>query len=139
MFVDPDFQFIEENIVSTTINTTGAGDHIPEVDRHIQVIKEQMQAHHANLHFPIFTRRMAIEIAKHIVMFLNATPPMSGLSETYIPHTIMTGKSLDWNKSCKLQFGAYAQVHEERNVTNTLEDRTQGEIYLGPTGYLQGT
>ena len=51
----------------------------------------------------------------------------------------MTGKALDWKKSRKLQFGAYAQVHEDRNVTNTLEERTQGEIHLGPTGNLQGT
>ena len=51
----------------------------------------------------------------------------------------MTGKKLDWKKSCKLHFGAYAQVREDRNVTNTLEERTQGAIYLGPTGNLQGT
>ena len=51
----------------------------------------------------------------------------------------MTGKALDWKKICKLHFGAYAQVHEERNVKNTLEERTQGAICLGPTGNLQGT
>ena len=51
----------------------------------------------------------------------------------------MTGKTLDWKKSCKLHFDAYAQVHEDRNVTNTLEERTQGAICLGPTGNLQGT
>ena len=42
-------------------------------------------------------------------------------------------------ESCKLHFGAYAQVHKDRNVTNTLEERTQGAISLGPTGNLQGT
>ena len=40
----------------------------------------------------------------------------------------MTGKSLDWEKICKLHFGAYTQVHKDRNVTNPLEERTQGEI-----------
>ena len=45
----------------------------------------------------------------------------------------MKGKALDWNKSCKLHFGAYAQVYK------TLEKRTQGAICLGPTGNLQGT
>ena len=72
-------------------------------------------------------------------MFLNALPPKSGLSKTYIPRTIMIGKSLDRKKSCKLHFGAYTQVHENRNVTNMLEERTQGAIYLGLTGNLQGT
>ena len=50
----------------------------------------------------------------------------------------MTGKALDWEKICKPHFRAYAQVHKYRNVTNTLEERTQGAIFLGPTGNLQG-
>ena len=82
---------------------------------------------------------MTIELAKHAVVFLNAFPPNSGLSKTYSPLTIMTGKSLDWKKSFKLHFGSYAQVHEDKNVTNTLEDRTQGAICLGPTGNIQVT
>ena len=115
-------------MVITTLNTTRARDHAPEVERQIQVIKERMRAHHANMPFYSFTRRMTIELAKHVVMFLNALPPKSGLSKTYSPCKIMTGKKLDWKKSCKLHFGAYAQVHEDRNVTNTLEERTQGAI-----------
>ena len=98
-----------------------------------------MRAHDANLPLPIFMRRMTIELAKHVVMFLNDFPPKSGLSKTYSPRIIMTGKALDWKNSCKLNFGAYAQVHEDRNVTNTLEERTQEAICLGPTGNLQGT
>ena len=56
MFVDPKFQFLEENIFSTTLNKTRARDHVPEVERHIQVIKDQMRAHHSNLLFASFTR-----------------------------------------------------------------------------------
>ena len=78
--------------------------------------------------FPSFTIRMNIDLAKHVVLFLNAFPPKSGLSKIYSPHTIMTDKTLDWKKSCKLHFGAYTQVHEDRNVTNKLEERTQGAI-----------
>ena len=102
-------------------------------------LKERMRAHHSNLPFPSFMRRMTIELAKHVVIFLNDFPPKSGLSKTYIPRTIMTGKALDCKENCKLHFGAYAQVHEDRNVTNTLEERAQGAICLGPTGNLQGT
>ena len=99
-----------------------------------------MQAHHANLPFPSFTRFMTIELAEHVVIFLNAFPPKSGLSKTYSPHTIITGKTLDWKKSCKLHFGAYAQVHEDRNVTNTLKERTQWgnmpRAHRQPTGRI---
>ena len=90
MFLDPEFKSLEEKVVSNTQNTTGARDHVPEVERQIQVIKEYMRAHHANLPLPSFTRRLPIELAKHVVMFLNAFPPKSGLSNTYIPRTINT-------------------------------------------------
>ena len=98
-----------------------------------------MQAHQANLPFPRFTRYMNIDLSKHVVVFLNAIPPKSGLLKTYSPRIIIKYKYLDWEKSCKLHFGAYTQVHEDRNVTNTLEERKQGDICLGPTGNLQGT
>ena len=81
---------------------------------------------------------MTIELAKHFVMFFSGFPPKIGMSKKYSPRTMMTVKALDWKKSCKLHFGAYAQVHEDRNVTNTLEERTQGVICLGTTGNLQG-
>ena len=51
----------------------------------------------------------------------------------------MTGKVLGWIKSCKLHFRAYAHVQKVSNLTNMLEDRTQGAICLGPTGNLQVT
>ena len=61
-------------------------------------------------------------------MFLNYFPPKTRLLESYIPRTIMKGKYLDLNKICKLHFGAYAQVHKDRNITNTLEEIIQGAI-----------
>ena len=131
--------FLISGFISSPPNTTGARDHVPEVEIQIQVVKESMRAHHANLSFHIFTRRMTIDLSKLVVMFLTAFSPKSGLSKTCSPRTIMTGKTLDWKKSCMLHFGVYAQVHEDRNVTNTLEERTQGGIFLGPTGNLQGT
>ena len=82
---------------------------------------------------------MTIYLDKHVVMFLNVFLPNIGMSKIYSPHTIMTGKSLDWKKRCNIYFGEYAQLHEDRNVTNMLEESTQGEICIGPTGNLQGT
>ena len=41
MFVDLEFNSLKEKVVSTTLNTTGARDHIQEVERQIQVIKER--------------------------------------------------------------------------------------------------
>ena len=65
MFVDQYFQSLEEKLVCTTLNTTGARDHVQEVETKIQVIKEWMRANHANLTFLRCTGRMTIEPAKH--------------------------------------------------------------------------
>ena len=81
---------------------------------------------------------MTIDLIKHVLMFLNASHPMTGLSKIYSPHTIMTGKALDRRKALIYTLGP-TQVHEDMNATNTLEERTQGSICLGPTGNLQGT
>ena len=92
MFVEPEFHFLQEKLVSTTLNTTGARVNVPEVESQIQVIKERMRAHHANLPLISFTMRKTVDLAKHIVMFLNALPSKNGMSKTYSPRTIMTGK-----------------------------------------------
>ena len=75
-------------------------------------------------------------MAKNVVVFINDFPPKSGLSTTYIPHTIMAGKALYWKKIFKLHLGTYAQEHEDRNFPNTLEEMIPGEICLGPIGNL---
>ena len=48
-----------------------------------------------------------------------------GLSKTYSPCTIMTGKALDWNKRCKLHFRAYVQVHEDALDQHTIGEDTR--------------
>ena len=47
MLVDPELQFLKEKVVSTTLNKNGVCEHVPEVERQVQVIKERMRAHHA--------------------------------------------------------------------------------------------
>ena len=63
---------------------------------------------------------MTIDLSKNIVMLLNNFPPKSVIYTTYIPRTIKTGKTIDWKKMCKLSFGAYTQLHEDRNITNMM-------------------
>jgi hypothetical protein len=50
----------------------------------------------------------------------------------------MTGwPSPDYN-NLKIEFGAYVQVFEDNNPTNTTRTRTTGAIALAPTGKSQG-
>ena len=54
MFVDPEFQFLEYKVFSTVINTTGAIDHIPEVDKHIQVVNDRGTRTSIQSTYPLF-------------------------------------------------------------------------------------
>jgi hypothetical protein len=46
---------------------------------------------------------------------------------------------LNYKTVCRIPFSAYAQVHYDQNVTNTMASRTTGAISLGSNGNIQGT
>jgi hypothetical protein len=50
----------------------------------------------------------------------------------------MSGETLDYKKHFSLQIGQYCQVHEEDRPHNSQIARNKGDIYLGPSGNLQG-
>jgi hypothetical protein len=52
---------------------------------------------------------------------------------------VLGEEKLQYKKVCQLPFGSYAQVHDDLDITNTMESRTTGAINLGHTGNIQGT
>jgi hypothetical protein len=101
------------------LNTMPASEHVPDVERQIIVLKERARSRRSTLPFKIIPGRMIIEMLANAVLWINAFPPSSGVSKTFSPRTIMTGTTLDFNKHCQIPFGAYAKVHEDKNITNT--------------------
>jgi hypothetical protein len=130
---------IEQLGHGVNLNTTDASEHVPDIERHIRLIKERARVIRSRMPFKIIPGRMIIEMMAHVVLWLNAFPPASGVSATYSPRTIMTGTALDFTKHCQIPFGAYAEVHEDINKTNTIDERTQPAICLGPTANFQGS
>jgi hypothetical protein len=49
----------------------------------------------------------------------------------------VTGHGIDFNKHCHIEFGAYAQVHEDHD--NSMATRTVSAIALCPTGNDNGS
>lgn len=45
----------------------------------------------------------------------------------------------DYIKHLKVLFGTYCEVHDEPNLSNSIEPQIQETIILGPSGNLQGT
>ena len=92
MYMDPDFNFLDRSIVGTYLNKTSTRDHVPDIERQIQVVKDRMRAVHGDLPYDCMNSCMLIELGKYVVTMINAFPPNSGLSRTYSPRTIMMGK-----------------------------------------------
>jgi hypothetical protein len=137
--MDQEFEPLRSQIHGTILNTTAASEHVPKIERQILVIKEQSRAIVSTLPFKNIPSRMIIELIHFVVLWSNAFPPSSGVSNTYSPRTIMTGTTLDYNKHCRLPFGAYVETHEGNDTTNTMVERTRGAICLGPTANFQGS
>jgi hypothetical protein len=136
---DGEFEPLRGNIgeLGGTLNITANDELVGDIERYIRtIIKERARA---TLHLTPFRQIPVIMVQDLIggcVFWLNSFPNENGVSRTVSPRTIMTGKTIDYNRHCKLMFGAYAQVHEEHD--NSMQARTTGAIALRPTGNEQG-
>ena len=135
---DREFACLEHDLLPIPLNIADADDHVAEVERSIRTIKERTRCLIQGLPFrriPKAMMRAAIESANKS---LNQFPANNGASDTMSPLTIMTGcPNPDYN-DMKIEFGAYAQVFEANEPTNTVKARTTGAIALTPTGNAQG-
>jgi hypothetical protein len=80
-----------------------------------------------------------IELIYHVVLWLNAFPSKSGISEMLSPCEIVLRHRLDFKKHCQAPFGSYCEAHDEPAPTNNMMSRSTPSIVLGPMGNLQGT
>jgi hypothetical protein len=110
-----------------------------KIERQIRVIKDLSRDIRSTLPFKRLPARVIIEVVSFVTLWLNSFPPSSGVSNTFIPRTIMTGANLDFAKDCKIPFGAYVETYEENKPTNTMVERTRGAICLGLSANFQGT
>jgi hypothetical protein len=133
-----EFTCISNDILPIPINVADADDHIAEVERSIQTIKERTRCLVQGLPFkriPKVMIRAAIENANKV---MNQLPAQNGASKTLSPLTIITGKPAPDYNDMKIEFGSCVQVFKENTTTNTPITRTTGAIALTPTGNAQG-
>jgi len=139
ILADGQFENISNDVLGLGIsmNITGRDEHVPEVERYIRTLKERIRGVYNTLPFKTMPRNMMVELVKYANFWLNSFPKTDGISKTLSPRTIVTGRSVNYSKHCKLEFGEYCQTHEQHN--NSMAPRTIGAIALRPTGNLQGT
>ena len=119
------------------LNCAAANEHVPEVERLIQTIKDRVRSTYRMLPYKHIPRTMLIHLTKNSVFWLNAFPARDGVSSKHSPRYIMTGQELSYTHHVQLEFGEYVQTHEEHN--NEMMERTIGAICLGPTSNQQGS
>jgi hypothetical protein len=135
---DREFACISNDVLPIPINIADVDDHAAKVERSIRTIKERTRCLIQGLPYKRIPRvmiRAAIENANKV---MNQFPAQSGVPATLSPLTIMTGKPTPDYNDMKIEFGAYAQVFKENQITNTPITRTTGAIALTPTGNAQG-
>ena len=87
-----------------TGNFATRSEHVPEIERQIRVLKERARACRHTLPFKYLPRLIVIEMMNNCALWLNVSPPKSGIS-TISPRTLITGVRFDYTKHCKLPFG----------------------------------
>jgi hypothetical protein len=135
---DQEFACIANKILPTPINIADADNHVHEVEQSIRTIKERTQCHVQGLPFRQIPKAMMQAAIENANKVMNQFPLKNGASNTLSPLTIMTGRPNPNYNDMKIEFGAYAQVFEANNPTNTAKARTTGAIALTPTGNAQG-
>ena len=136
VLMENEFEKLRNLMSILAINTTAAKEHVPEVECMIRLIKERGRGILNTLPFKKMPRLMLIELVYHVVLWLNAFPANSGVSESLSPREIVYQHKLDFAKHCKSPFGMYCKVHDELVPTNTMVTWSTPAIVLGPTGNL---
>ena len=140
LHVDPEFECLQQEmeINEIKVNLTAAEEHQSDIERLFRVIKEQFRAISHRCPFAMWPKIMIICGASEAVKWLNTFPPAGGISTTYSPCTIITGKPVDYDKHCHIRFGSYVQAITQNEPTNTPKERTIDSIFLRTLDNIQG-
>jgi hypothetical protein len=120
------------------VNPTGKNQHVPIVERKIRQLKERVRSHLNILPYKL-TVLLLIYLVYFCVGCINKFPQRNVQNHTLSPYELFSGRKLDFNRDCRLEFGEYVQVHEDNVLKNTMHSRTTDAIALMMKGNFQGT
>jgi hypothetical protein len=136
---DNEFEAIRESMteMGIEVNVRAKEEHVPEIERQHRVIKERARAVIQTLPYWRMPKKMRIALLQNVIFWLNNIPNMG---QDQSPRDLVCGEQvLIYKTVCRIPLGAYAQVHDDQSMINTMASRTTGAISLGSTGNFQGT
>jgi len=134
ILMDGEFEKLKPIMPSVECNTTAAKEHVSEAEHTIRMLKEHTRGLLATLPFDNMSRRIKIEFVYFmVVLWMNAFPVKSGVSDKISPRELLLRWRLNYKKHCRVEPGTYCEVHDEPTPTNTMTPQTHEAIALGPT------
>ena len=97
ILMDGEFKKLKPLMPSVECNTTAAKEHVSEAERTIWTVKERTRGLVTKLPFTHLPRRMKIEFIYFMVLWMNAFPVKSGISQTFSPRELLLRWRLDYN------------------------------------------
>ena len=124
------FEVLRDSLQDKVIilNTIIANKHVPQIEREIKIVKERVCSTWNSSPYKKFPNKMISRMVENTVFLLNTLPLNSGMSCTISPRMLMTGTTIDFNKHCKTEFGAYAKAHEKKSH-KTPRNPAQNPLY----------
>ena len=138
MMMDGAFESLRGALAEKNIEPSicSENEHVGEIKQTNCTIKERCRGIYNTLPFTKLPGRLVAELVHSTVFWLNAFHPAEDLLDNMSPRTIITGRTIDFLKHCKHEFGDYVQTHE--STDNTMAPRTIAALALRPTGNKQG-
>jgi hypothetical protein len=119
-----------------TLNPSGAGSHVPDIERKIQEVKQRVRAVINSLPY-----RLARTLLAFLVCFcvsrINLVPHKTGLINIS-PSEAFRGRKADYKRDLRVGFGEYCEVLNA-NTNNTMPSRTQATISLDSVDNTTGS
>eukprot|EP00980_Cylindrotheca_fusiformis_P021810 scaffold8645_cov187-Cylindrotheca_fusiformis.AAC.1 len=141
LFADNEYEPIRFKLLNKRIHleTCAANEHQPEAERAVRTIKERNRTTVHGLPYKRYPRLLKREIVKQAARSMNMLPHPDGVSNVHSPRTILTGLRHDVNIDLRVPIGAYCEVHDEPDPSNTELECTTTAIALGATNNMSGS
>ena len=113
---DKEFASLKMQLVRMGIilNVVSRGENEPEIERHIQTLKERFRATVNTMPFRKRPPRMVVELVYTRSFWLHAPPAANGIYKNMSPREIVSGVAVNAVCHCMLPFGTYVQTHGAR-------------------------
>ena len=134
ILMDGEFEKIKSLMPRVECNATAVKEHASEAERTLQTVKERVRSLLATLPFSHIPKRMKIEFVYFGILWLNAFPVRSAISQTILPCELLMRWRLDYKKHCRVQPGTYCEVHDEPVPTITMAWRKHEAYSIGTNG-----